>query len=389
MEEKLIKQLIQYKTFVEWLQTDVTVDACATPRTHSSSSSRAASVVDRAGTRQEDAPYAYNTSGSDRTILDRINKIVNNNLSPGATSARLKEAEDDYYLISQGLDIDNDGVQRDEIDLDSMPSPALDLTSSAGDRDLDRLHPQLRVFHDHDRSIDFIITFGGDGLLLYVNTLFQSRAIPPVMCFDFGSLGFLTPFEYQHFAQEVDGVLNGTALVTLRMRLECTIFRYNQSRGVYHVLNEAVIDRGPSPFLSVLDLNCDDQYLTTLQGDGVIFGTPTGSTAYSLAAGGSIVFPAVPAILLTPICAHSLSFRPMVLPDSAVLVCDVPRECRASGWVSFDGKYRQELHRGNRLQVRMSPHPMPTINKKSFTGDWFDALRAGFMFNMRPRQKPR
>lgn len=164
--------------------------------------------------------------------------------------------------------------------------------------------------------------------------------------------------------------------------------------GVYHVLNEAVIDRGPSPYLSALDLECDSQYLTTVQGDGVIIATPTGSTAYSLAgglemqlssylnyynysytdvfhaivpsslhssidwwyylchpkfelllpssyaAGGSMVHPSVPAILLTPICAHSLSFRPLLLPDSSVLTCTVPTDCRASAWVSFDGKFR-------------------------------------------------
>ena len=123
-----------------------------------------------------------------------------------------------------------------------------------------------------------------------------------------------------------------------------------------------------------------------MQGDGIIFATPTGSTAYSLSAGGSIVYPSVPAILLTPVCAHSLSFRPMLLPDSAVLTCEVPLECRGSGWVSFDGKHRlvrvticfsleffidtffcrQELHRGDRLKIRMSPYPMPTINRYDY-----------------------
>lgn len=124
-----------------------------------------------------------------------------------------------------------------------------------------------------------------------------------------------------------------------------------------------VVDRGYSPYLGVLDLTCNSHYLTTLQGDGIIFATPTGSTAYSLSAGGSIVYPSVPAILLTPVCAHSLSFRPILLPDSAVLMCEVPEECRSTGWVSFDGKHRQELHRGERLRVRMSPYPMPTVNK--------------------------
>lgn len=229
-------------------------------------------------------------------------------------------------------------------------------------------HHRLSLFlpGDHDSGsnhIDLVITFGGDGLLLHCNSIFSTTTIPPVMCFDFGSLGFLTPFQYENFREEIDNVLKGNVLVTLRMRLECTIFRQNIEKETYSVLNEAVVDRGPSPFLSVLDLNCNSHYLTTLQGDGMIFATPTGSTAYSLSAGGSIVYPSVPAILLTPVCAHSLSFRPMLLPDSAVLTCDVPLECRASAWVSFDGKHRQELHRGDRLRIRMSPYPLPTINR--------------------------
>lgn len=100
-----------------------------------------------------------------------------------------------------------------------------------------------------------------------------------------------------------------------------------------------------------------------------------------------MVHPSVPAILITPICAHTLSFRPVLLPDSAILSCIVPSDARSSGWVSFDGKSRQELMRGDRLCVKMSPYPMPTMNRLSFTEDWFNALRSQFMFNSRPRQK--
>ena len=101
-----------------------------------------------------------------------------------------------------------------------------------------------------------------------------------------------------------------------------------------------------------------------------------------------MVHPSVPAILLTPICAHTLSFRPLLIPDSSFLTCTVPQDSRSSAWVSFDGKFRQELTKGDRLEVRMSPIPLPTINRKNFTADWFDALRNGFMFNQRPKQKP-
>lgn len=236
-------------------------------------------------------------------------------------------------------------------------------------------------------QLDLVIAFGGDGLLMHANTLFGT-AVPPIMCFDFGSLGFLAPFNFEDFTEEMEAILGGSALLTLRMRLQCSIIRNGTELGSYRVLNEVVVDRGPSPYLSTIDLSCDQQYLTTVQADGIIIATPTGSTAYSLAAGGSMVHPSVPAILLTPICAHTLSFRPLLLPDSCILSAEVPEDCRANAWVSFDGKFRQELTKGDRLEVKMSSFPMPTINKLNFTADWFQALRSAFMFNVRPRQKP-
>ena len=235
-------------------------------------------------------------------------------------------------------------------------------------------------------KLDLVVAFGGDGLLMHANTLFDN-GVPPIMCFDFGSLGFLAPFTFDEYRTEMDKVLGGAALLTLRMRLHCNIIRDNAVVKSYPVLNEAVIDRGPSPFLSTIDLRCDQQYLTTVQGDGIIISTPTGSTAYSLAAGGSMVHPSVPAILLTPICAHTLSFRPLLLPDSCILTAEVPEDCRSSAWVSFDGKFRQELFKGDKLEVKMSSYPMPTINRVNFTADWFESLRSAFMFNVRPRQK--
>ena len=241
--------------------------------------------------------------------------------------------------------------------------------------------------YDYRKSIDFVITFGGDGLLMHANALFGGRKVPPTMCFDFGSLGFLAPFSYSNFKKEVDHVMNNPFPLTLRMRLLCEVHSA-QSKTVetYIVLNEAVIDRGPSPFLSNVEIFCDSQYLTTVQGDGIIIATPTGSTAYSLSAGGSMIHPSVPAILLTPICAHTLSFRPLILPDASVLTCIVPEHGRASGWVSFDGQFRRELQKGDFVRIKMCQFPMVTINRLKFTADWFEALRSGFMFNQRPRQ---
>jgi NAD+ kinase len=177
--------------------------------------------------------------------------------------------------------------------------------------------------------------------------------------------------------------------LSIRMRLECSIInRQGAVRTRYNVLNEVAVDRGSSPYLVALECFCDDVHLTTVQADGVIFATPTGSTAYSLAAGSSVVHPAVPCILVTPICPHVLSFRPMIFPDHVVLRCFVPDDARSEASVAFDGKHRQALHRGDSLQIKMSPYPVPTINRKDHSSDWLNSLKRNFNFNARPRQQP-
>jgi len=177
--------------------------------------------------------------------------------------------------------------------------------------------------------------------------------------------------------------------MTIRMRLDCRIVnREGIVRARYNVLNEVVIDRGGSPYLAALECFCDDVHLTTVQADGVIFATPSGSTAYSMSAGGSVVHPAVPCICVTPICPHVLSFRSMVFPDHVVLRCFVPDDARSTASVAFDGKHRSELQRGDSIQIQMSSYPFPTINKGDHSSDWLESLKNSFNFNTRPRQKP-
>lgn len=177
--------------------------------------------------------------------------------------------------------------------------------------------------------------------------------------------------------------------ISMRMRLECSVLNSEGSvRAKFNVLNEVVIDRGSSPYLASLETFCDETHLTTVQADGIIFSTPTGSTAYSMAAGGSVVHPVVPAILVTPICPHVLSFRSMVFPDHVVIRCTVPKNARADACVSFDGRYRRLLHRGDSVVIRMSPYPVPTIDRSDHTADWLSSLKRNFNFNTRAQQKP-
>jgi len=178
--------------------------------------------------------------------------------------------------------------------------------------------------------------------------------------------------------------------VSLRMRLRCCVVARENATVVarHETLNEVVIDRGSSSYLSAVDCFCNDQHLTTVQADGLIVATPTGSTAYSLAAGGPMLHPSSPSIVLVPICPHSLSFRPIVFPDSATLKFQIQPDARADAWVTFDGRKRVRMRHGDALQVTASPHPLPTLLRFGNTADWFDGLHSAFNFNTRPRQKP-
>ncbi|KAJ5887792.1 NAD(+) kinase [Penicillium taxi] len=240
-------------------------------------------------------------------------------------------------------------------------------------------------------KFDLVLTLGGDGTVLYTSWLFQ-RVVPPVLCFSLGSLGFLTNFEFSEYKSHLSAVMGDVGMrVNLRMRFTCTVYRKDRSKGAeagavvegeqFEVLNEVVIDRGPSPYVSNLELYADDNLLTVVQADGVIFSTPTGSTAYSLSAGGSLMHPSIPGILLTPICPHTLSFRPMVLSDSHLLRILVPHTSRSTAYCAFDGKGRVELSQGDYVTVEASQYPFPTVVADG--GEWFTSVQRALRWNTR------
>jgi len=241
-------------------------------------------------------------------------------------------------------------------------------------------------------KIDFVVCLGGDGTLLYASSLFQ-QSVPPIMAFHLGSLGFLTPFKFEDFEAQVTHVLEGHAALTLRSRLRCILMKKEEEETGAKpntnqlVLNEVVIDRGPSPYLSNIDLYLDGKLITSVQGDGLIVSTPTGSTAYAVAAGASMIHPSVPAVMVTPICPHSLSFRPIVVPAGVELKISVSPDSRNTAWVSFDGRMRQELCHGDSLRVTTSIYPIPSISAQDQITDWFDSLAECLHWNVRKKQK--
>lgn len=254
-----------------------------------------------------------------------------------------------------------------------------------------RLHHLLRYWkpemcRNTPEKFDLIITLGGDGTVLFASTLFQS-IVPPILAFSLGSLGFLTNFEYDNFKGELNKIMGEEGMrVSMRMRFTCTVYRSTGPNDMeegeqFEVLNELVIDRGPSPYVSSLELYGDNNLLTVVQADGCIFATPTGSTAYSLSAGGSLVHPDIPGILLTPICPHTLSFRPMVLADTMLLRVSIPKNSRATAYCSFDGKNRVELRQGDHITIAASQYPFPTVMKSPT--EWFDSVSTSLKWNTR------
>ena len=236
------------------------------------------------------------------------------------------------------------------------------------------------------QKFDLVVTLGGDGTVLYVSNLFQ-RVVPPVISFALGSLGFLTNFKFEQFRERMSNVLDAGVRAYLRMRFTCRVHRADGKLICeQQVLNELVVDRGPSPYVTQLELYGDGSLLTVAQADGLIIATPTGSTAYSLSAGGSLVHPGVSAISVTPICPHTLSFRPILLPDGMFLKVKVPSTSRSTAWASFDGKVRTELHKGDYVTIHASPFPFPTVI--SSKTEYIDSVSRNLNWNAREQQKP-
>ncbi|XP_034211129.1 NAD(H) kinase 1 isoform X2 [Prunus dulcis] len=239
-------------------------------------------------------------------------------------------------------------------------------------------------------KVDLVVTLGGDGTVLWAASMFKGP-VPPVVPFSLGSLGFMTPFHSERYQEYLDSILKGPISITLRHRLQCHVIREAakneyETEGPILVLNEVTIDRGISSYLTNLECYCDNSFVTCVQGDGLILSTTSGSTAYSLAAGGSMVHPQVPGILFTPICPHSLSFRPLILPEHVTLRVQVPFNSRSHAWASFDGKDRKRLAAGDALVCSMAPWPVPTACQIDSTSDFLNSIHDGLHWNLRKTQ---
>ena len=222
---------------------------------------------------------------------------------------------------------------------------------------------------------DLIVVLGGDGTLLAMAD--RVARLPhdvPILGVNFGSLGFLTEITRPELFDALADVVDGRASLDERMALAASVV---QDGAVTHqtvVLNDVVFTRTALSRIIDLSVWVGDQFVTTVRADGLILASPTGSTAYNLAAGGPIVHPAMDAFVLTPIAPHTLSHRPIVVPASRdVRVAVTPANGGAEIYVTFDGQSGQPLAQGDEVVVRRAPRTVKLV--RASTRTYFEVLR--------------
>ena len=223
------------------------------------------------------------------------------------------------------------------------------------------------------RDSDLVVVLGGDGTLIHASALLGGRAAP-ILGINMGSLGFMTETPQSEMYPMLETVLEGKATVSPRMKLRVHLHQGGSPERALdtEVLNDVVISKSPFSRMVELDVRCSRQYVSTLKADGVIVATPTGSTAYALAAMGPILFPTMRGVVLAPICPHTLTQRPLVVPDDETL--DILIMNDAEVFLTLDGKKGPALVRGDRVQVKQSYNRVLLVHNARL--DFFGILRA-------------
>jgi NAD+ kinase len=218
---------------------------------------------------------------------------------------------------------------------------------------------------------DLVIVLGGDGTLLSAARALGGRDIPlfPV---NLGGLGFLTAIARDEICPELDRFFKGEHRIGRRSMLECRVMREGAECSHYTALNDIVVTKSSIARMIDFDVRVDERFVAAYKADGLIMCTPTGSTAYSLSAGGPIIFPQVNAFCLTPICPHMLTNRPVVVPDtSAVEITN--RATDGETYLTIDGQVGEPLRRGDTVVAGRSPHVLQLVRPPRSM--FFDVLR--------------
>src|SRR5436190_12406520 len=223
-------------------------------------------------------------------------------------------------------------------------------------------------------SVGLVLVLGGDGTLLSMaDCIGRAGVNVPILGVNFGSLGFLTEVTLPELYPALEAALAGNAHIEERLTLHAAITRVNAEPTSDIAVNDVVINKGARSRLIDLSISIEVGLVTTVRADGLIIATPTGSTAYNLAAGGPIVQPSVDALVLTPIAPHTLTNRPIVIPASSTVRVKPMMDERDEVFVTFDGQAGCELHAGDEITVCRAREPMRLI--RPATRSCFEVLR--------------
>jgi len=220
------------------------------------------------------------------------------------------------------------------------------------------------------KTCDPIVVLGGDGTLLSV-CRHPSEFVPTVIGVNFGTLGFLAEVRLDELFSTLESVLAGKATTEKRMLLEAQVFRNKKLIGSYAAFNDVVLTKEALARIFAVEILINDNLAAQLRGDGVIISTPSGSTAYSLAAGGSIIHPQVNALLITPICPHSLTSRPLVVPGEFAITLKIEQE-QSGVYLTVDGQSGMPLEAGDCITVKTANAAV--LFAKSKSSNYFKGL---------------
>ncbi|HSL41624.1 MAG TPA: NAD(+)/NADH kinase [Desulforhopalus sp.] len=222
-------------------------------------------------------------------------------------------------------------------------------------------------------SEDLVVVLGGDGTLLHIAEDAARHRIP-VLGINLGNLGFLTEFTEKESFPALESILAGPISVENRLMLKARITRGGQTEPYRYALNDVVIAKNVLDRLLNLSTSADDEYITTYRADGLIFSSPTGSTAYNLSAGGPLVYPGLETITVTPICPFMLSSRPIILPAAMRITTRFETTSASQrAQVIVDGQSFWEIGKGDILEVATARHPLKLIVSNG--RDYFTIVR--------------
>ena len=228
------------------------------------------------------------------------------------------------------------------------------------------------------RKPDYAIVLGGDGTLLSAARAVAKAGVP-ILGVNLGMLGFLTEVPLSELYPALDAIHANRFSLDQRALVHCQLVRDGKSIAAYDALNDAIVNKVSIARLASLDLYIDEMFVSNYKADGMIIATPTGSTAYSVAAGGPILMPSVEAFVVTPVSPHSLTHRPLVVRDSSEIVVLVNTE-NEPAYLSIDGQVGLELRDHDRIKCRKSEY---TVKLLRISKTFFDVLRTKLKWGQR------